>query len=82
MPDEYLELRKRLTEKAQLLKYDGDWQTADLLREARNVIERLEERYDLDLDPIIITDDPSPDSFAEGILDREIESEEEKFPSS
>jgi hypothetical protein len=36
----HLELRKRLSEKAIALKEDGDWQTCDLLREARNVIEK------------------------------------------
>jgi hypothetical protein len=41
--NDYDELRSRLSERARQLKEDGDWQTCDLLREARNAIEKLTE---------------------------------------
>lgn len=39
--DNYLDLRKSLSERALELKEDGDYETCDLIREARNTIEKL-----------------------------------------
>ncbi len=40
------DLRVRLSERAKEMKDDGDWQSCDLLREARNAIEKLTENQD------------------------------------
>ena len=39
--DFYLDLKIKLSTKAIELKDDGQWETADLIREARNAIERI-----------------------------------------